>query len=343
MSSSFNTPSRKKSRKKSRTPPRATPRKKSGTPPRTPPRATSGIVPGTPGTPGTPEQKKHNSKQSDIDNLSDFGNNIDIFRTDNENEKVVERGICYFGLNKDSILSYLKRAKGKQLIVYKWTLPLSEVKLFDLTAEKNYTTLKDIRNALSDGEKNNFDECLIKSKDEKKFIRHSNNVDKDNDFFKMMKDKLDGFVGTYTKKQMDNDGHNHAEVVIWDEATLESIHNEEYAYEVVQIGVTAAAVGVKSKKQKRHIAVNTGHESPTIHKNKSQKTKKSQKSQKRKRRLSSSSSSGSFNSTPKKTKKKSRIPRTPKTPKTPGTSETSETSETPRTFGAVDFKGFNSP
>ena len=329
MSSSFNTPSRKKSG----TSP--------GTPPRTPPRTLHG-------TPGTPEQKIHISKQSDIDNLSDFGNNIEIFRTDNSKKKVVERGICYFGLNTDSIETYLKEQESKQQKVFKWTLPLNEVNLFDLTAEKNYTTLKHIKDDLSVKQKANFDKCLTKSEGEKKFIRHSNNVEKDNEFFKMMKKKLPDFVGTYTKKQMDNKGHSHAEVVIWDEATLESIHNEEYAYEVVNIGITADAVAVKGKKRKRR-PINLEPESPTIHnnKNKSQKPKKSQKSQKsqkRKRSLSSSSSSGSFNSTPKKkTKKKSRIPRTPGTPKTPGTSETSETSKTPRTFGAVGFKGFNSP
>ena len=58
----------------------------------------------------------HNPEETPPKDLSEFGDSIDIFRTNNNWAKVVERGLCYFGIDTKSLLDYLKRKTEYQLI-----------------------------------------------------------------------------------------------------------------------------------------------------------------------------------------------------------------------------------
>jgi hypothetical protein len=219
-----------------------------GPAPSTPPR---GIPPGT--QPGTPTPIKHipyDDHQDEFSNLSKLedGNSIDILRTNNDEDKVVRRELCYFGTTKAGIKIYLKANEH----YHKWTLPKD--RLFDLTDPKNYDTVVELRNTLiSENEfeikdiKNNllgtnkqvrqiFDTLLIPKKktnesDKDEFERTSDEVSDDTVFFKFVEVKLNellqrppgnSIIGTYTKRTYKK---FHAEVVIWDEKILGNIHS----------------------------------------------------------------------------------------------------------------------
>ena len=205
-----------------------------------------------PPAPSTPPPASRSKVQSEYSNLLDLEDSIDIFRTDNDIEKVVRRGVCYFGTTTAGISSYIK--EDNLPTVHRWTLPLNQVKLFDLTAPDNNVIVKDIKGQFNNikniliiiddinktfSEEDIFNECL-KINNGGQFVRHSDNVDIDNKFFELLKDKLNDYFnlppnseyhGTYTKIQ--DSGHSHAEVVIWDEETLTEIHKQRYSHSPV--------------------------------------------------------------------------------------------------------------
>ena len=265
-------------------------------PPSTPPRDT---LSGTQSD--TPKQRQHikyNDHQNESKNLDELGNTIDILRTNNLKDKVVERGVCYFGTTTAGIKTYLKSYEREY---HKWTLP-KEVKdrLFDLTNPDNYKTVLELRDTF-EKPGNITDEAgnvignnqegliyfttLLKTKvkvndsDENEFERYSS-ASKDDIFFKLLKVKLnkflkdnrdlfpenqEEFIGTYTKQ---GSHHSHAEVVIWDTKILGNIHqgedyeNNKYQYDTIKAPQVAPEAAPASALRKRKRGEYSEEQSP---------------------------------------------------------------------------------
>lgn len=213
----------------------------------------------------------HNPEETPPKDLFDFGNTIDIFRTNNNPEKVVGRSLCYFGIDTKSLEDYLKKENPKPTHYHRWTLP-KEVKdrLFDLTNEDNYNSVKDIKNRfikntefkINETETTKtertdfFNNCLEEIQETDNtgqtrsiFKRKSDEESDDTVFFKeIIQKELPDYVGTYTKR---NVGNFHAEVVIWDETILEQINAKEYEYNNTHESLKTPNIAPEARPKKR--------------------------------------------------------------------------------------------